>query len=97
MDLKSNKISLEYLVKHLNLDKIVENLGKSPKSSKINDENLIQNSVSVGEEKSQHLEKENMGVEDNEEILFEDVRKINLDNSKDFKVNLDEIQKNTNS
>ena len=97
MDLKSNTISLEYLVNHLNIDKIVEYLWKSPKSSKINDENLIQNSVSVGEEKSQHLEKENMGVEDNEEILFEDVRKINLDNSKDFKVKLDEIQKNTNS
>lgn len=89
-------------MKHLDLNKIVKNLGKDS-DSRLMEKNLSEknNTISVGEqiEGESVLQEDNMENEDlysNENMNFEDMRKINLDNSHDFQEKLEEIQKNTN-
>ena len=97
-DLTQNTLSLEYLVKHLNLDKFVKNLGKS---NEIQD-NLIDkksvrssklNSMSAGEIASELKEGEKEKIMENE-VNFEEMHKVNLDNSQEFKDKIDELRNN---
>ena len=102
-DLSVNTISFEYLVKHLKLDKIINNLGKPlegqrNRKSNSKEESLNEEfcSLSVGQQKESVNTNNNMEIINNieNELNFEDMHKINLNNSKDFEEKLKEIRDN---
>ena len=109
-DLTENAMSLEYLIKHLQLDHVISNLGKPKEFENSVTEEMskgeIYNTISQGErvnndnhEEEEKIEKNdsNQCNEEGENIennnYFEDMHKINLDNSHEFQEKLNDLRK----
>ncbi len=86
-------------MKHLNLDKIVRNLGKPDGlHESFREKNSVKssnrNSLSAGEVECEVKVKEEKKKLNENELNFEEMHKINLDNSKEFKDKIEELRNN---
>lgn len=86
-------------MKHLNLDKFLKNLGKQEcmhesfkEQKSVKSSNM--NTLSAGEvECEPEIKSENKKINENE-LNFEEMHKINLDNSKEFQDKIEELRNN---